>query len=80
MKLENSQQPTVIPCQGIVAPNLTKKSAAVAVVMRKLLFLLCVSLGLLLCQPAPVSAAVPGGTIELSGGRVAAGLGYSWGR
>ena len=57
----------------------SKKSAGVAVVMRKLLFLLCVSLGLLLCQPAPVSAAVPDGTIELSGGKVAAGLGYSWG-
>ena len=34
---------------------------------------------MLLCQAAPVSAAVPDGTIELSGGRVAAGLGYSWG-
>jgi hypothetical protein len=57
----------------------SKKSAAVAVVMRKLPVLFCVSLGLLLCQAAPVSAAVPDGTIELSGGRVAAGLGYSWG-
>jgi hypothetical protein len=57
----------------------TTKSAAFAVIMRKLLFLLSVSLGLLLFQPAPVSAAVPDGTIELSGGRVAAGIGYSWG-
>jgi hypothetical protein len=61
-------------------PNIfTKKSVAVAVAMRKLLFLSCVGLGLLPCQPAPVSAAVPDGTIELSGGKVAAGLGYSWG-
>jgi hypothetical protein len=56
-----------------------KKSTAVAVVTRKFLFLLCVGLGLLLCHPAPASAAVPHGTIELSGGKIAAGLGYSWG-
>ena len=30
-------------------------------------------------SPALASAAVPDGTIELSGGKVAAGVGYSWG-
>jgi hypothetical protein len=58
-----------------------KKSAALAVVRRKFLFLLCVVAGwLLLCHPAPASAAVLDGTIVLSGGKVAAGLGYTWGR
>jgi hypothetical protein len=57
----------------------TAKSAAVSVVARKFLFLLCVGLGLLLCHPTGASAAVADGTIELSGGKVAAGLGYSWG-
>jgi hypothetical protein len=36
-------------------------------------------LGLLLCQVEPASAATPNGTIELSGGKVAAGIGYKWG-
>ena len=57
----------------------TKRSAAVAAVVRKFIFLLCAGLGLLLCQVAPASAATPDGTIELSGGKVAAGVGYSWG-
>ena len=55
-----------------------KRSAAGAAVVRKL-FLLCVGSGLLLCQVASASAATPDGTVELSGGKVAAGLGYSWG-
>jgi hypothetical protein len=58
---------------------LTKKSAAVAMAARKFPFLMCVALGLLLCQPAPASATVRDGTIELTGGKIAAGLGYSWG-
>ena len=46
----------------------------------KLLCLLSVGAGLfLLGHPAPASAAVPDGRIELSGGKVAAGVGYSWG-
>jgi hypothetical protein len=61
-----------------MAKIFTKGSAAVAVV-RKFVFPLCAGLGLLLCQVAPASAATPDGTVELSGGKVAAGLGYSWG-
>jgi hypothetical protein len=57
----------------------TNRSAAVAAVVRKFVFLLCVGLGLLLSQAAPASAATPDGTVELSGGKVAAGIGYSWG-
>jgi hypothetical protein len=34
---------------------------------------------LLLGQPAPASAAAADGSIELSGGKVATGVGYSWG-
>lgn len=42
--------------------------------------LLCVGVGLLsLAQPAPASAAASDGRIELSGGKVAAGVGYTWG-
>jgi hypothetical protein len=49
-------------------------------ITRKLLCFLSVGVGLfLLGHPAPASAAVPDGRIELSGGRVAAGVGYSWG-
>ena len=33
----------------------------------------------MLGEPAPASAATPDATIELSGGKVAAGVGYSWG-
>jgi hypothetical protein len=44
-----------------------------------LYFCFCAGLGLLLLQVAPASAATPDGTIELSGGKVAAGVGYSWG-
>ena len=46
----------------------------------KLMCLFCVGVGLLsLAQPAPASAAVSDGRIELSGGKVAAGVGYTWG-
>jgi hypothetical protein len=51
---------------------LAKKSAAVAMVACKFPFLMCVALGLLLCQPGPASAAVRDCTIELSGGKIAA--------
>src|ERR1700745_2397485 len=64
---------------SVMAKISTKRSAALAAVVRKLLFLLCAGLGLLLCQVAPASAATRDGTIELSGGKVAAGVGYSWG-
>jgi hypothetical protein len=45
-----------------------------------LLCLLSVGAGLfLLGLAARASAAIPDGRIELSGGKVAAGIGYSWG-
>jgi hypothetical protein len=47
---------------------------------RKLLYLLSVGAGLfLLGHAARASAAIPDGRIELSGGKVAADIGYSWG-
>jgi hypothetical protein len=47
---------------------------------RILLCLLSVGAGLFsLGHPACASAAIPDGHIELSGGEVAAGIGYSWG-
>jgi hypothetical protein len=36
-------------------------------------------LGILLVQPVALSAQTPDGVIELSGGSVAAGIGYTWG-
>jgi hypothetical protein len=58
----------------------TKKSCGLAALTRKLLCFLCVGMGLLLLgHPVPASAAPADGTIELSGGKVAAGVGYSWG-
>ena len=56
-----------------------KKSIAVTAAGRKLLFLLCVGLTVMLFHPPLASAQVPDGTIELSGGKIAAGIGYSWG-
>jgi hypothetical protein len=47
--------------------------------MRKLFALLSVGVALLVANPAVSSAQVPDGVIELSGGSVAAGVGYSWG-
>jgi hypothetical protein len=47
--------------------------------MRKSLILSAIGLGFLLAQPASSSAQTPDGVIELSGGSVAAGIGYSWG-
>jgi hypothetical protein len=45
-----------------------------------LMCLLYVGVGLLwLGQPAPASAAISDGHIELSGGKIAAGVGYTWG-
>jgi hypothetical protein len=64
---------------SVMAKISTKRSASVAAVVRKFIFLLCAGLGLLLCQVEPASAATPNGTIELSGGKVAAGIGYKWG-
>jgi hypothetical protein len=57
----------------------TKKSRLLGTLTRKLLCSVSLGMGLLLLSPAPASAAVPDGTIELSGGKVAAGVGYSWG-
>jgi hypothetical protein len=49
-------------------------------ITRKLSCSLSVCAGIfLLGHPAPALAAVPDGRIELSGGKVAAGVGYSWG-
>src|SRR5271165_5609584 len=47
--------------------------------MRKLFTILAMGLGLLLTQPPAASAQPADGIIELSGGAVAAGVGFSWG-
>ena len=47
--------------------------------MRKFFTLLSVGVALLFGNPLVSSAQVPDGVIELSGGSVAAGIGYSWG-
>ena len=47
--------------------------------MRRLSAVLAMGFGLLLAQPLAASAQVPDGVIELSGGSVAAGIGFSWG-
>ena len=48
-------------------------------VMRKFFSVLAIGFGLLLGHILPTSAQVPDGVIELSGGSVAAGIGFSWG-
>ena len=47
--------------------------------MRKVLAASAIGLGLLLALPASPSAQTPDGVIELSGGSVSAGIGYTWG-
>jgi hypothetical protein len=47
--------------------------------MRKFFALLSVGVALLFANPPVSSAQVPDGVIELSGGSVSAGIGYSWG-
>ena len=47
--------------------------------MRKTLIAVGMGLGLVLSQPVPSSAQTPDAVIELSGGSVAAGVGFSWG-
>jgi len=47
--------------------------------MRKLFVIPVVAFGLLLAQLGLSSAQTPDGVIELSGGSVAVGIGYSWG-
>jgi len=47
--------------------------------MRKILATVAAGLALVLCQVAPSLAQTPDGVIELSGGAVAAGIGWSWG-
>jgi hypothetical protein len=47
--------------------------------MRKFFALLSVGVALLVANPPISSAQAPDGVIELSGGSVAAGIGYSWG-
>jgi hypothetical protein len=47
--------------------------------MRKFLAASAIGLGLLLAEPASSSAQTPDGVIELSGGSVSAGIGYTWG-
>ena len=47
--------------------------------MYKTVAALALSLALLLGQTAFVSAETPDAVIELSGGSVAAGIGYTWG-
>ena len=74
----------VIPTVSIFFRVMTKlsikKSRLLGMLTRKLLCSVSLGMGLfLLGHPASASAAVPDGTIELSGGKVAAGVGYSWG-
>jgi hypothetical protein len=47
--------------------------------MRGLFALLGIALGILLVQPVAAAAQTPDGVIELSGGSVAAGIGFTWG-
>jgi hypothetical protein len=47
--------------------------------MRKILAVLAMGFSVLLAQPLSASAQAPDGVIELSGGSVAAGIGFSWG-
>ena len=47
--------------------------------MNRLFRFLGVALGLLLLAPAAAPAQTPDAVIELSGGSVAAGIGYTWG-
>lgn len=47
--------------------------------MRRLFTVLIMGLGVLVAQPFAASAQAPDGVIELSGGAVAAGVGFSWG-
>jgi hypothetical protein len=47
--------------------------------MHKILAVLAMGFSVLLAQPLPASAEAPDGVIELSGGSVAAGIGFSWG-
>jgi len=47
--------------------------------MRKILATVATGLALMLCQLTPSFAQAPDGVIELSGGAVAAGIGFSWG-
>jgi hypothetical protein len=48
-------------------------------IMRRFFALLGIGLGILLAQPVASSAQTPDGVIELSGGSVAAGIGFTWG-
>jgi hypothetical protein len=48
-------------------------------IMRKFSALLVIGLAMLLASPTVSTAQAPDGVIELSGGAVAAGIGYSWG-
>jgi hypothetical protein len=47
--------------------------------MRKIFSVLSVGVALLFANPSLSSAQVPDGVIELSGGSVSVGIGYSWG-
>src|ERR1700722_17194767 len=47
--------------------------------MRRFVALLGVGLALLFTNPGISSAQAPDGVIELSGGSISAGIGYSWG-
>jgi hypothetical protein len=47
--------------------------------MHRVVAVLAIAFGLLLIGPARASAQAPDGVIELSGGSVAAGIGYTWG-
>jgi hypothetical protein len=59
----------------VVDPGTENRSDA----MPKFLAVLAIGFGLLLFEGARASAEAPDGVIELSGGSVAAGIGYTWG-
>ena len=76
----SGSEPDSTESQTMKAKTFREKSTTAAEAGRKLLlFLLCVGLTVVLFHPQLASAQVPDGTIELSGGKIAAGLGYSWG-
>ena len=49
------------------------------IVIRKILAAVATGLALVFCQLTPSLAQTPDAVVELSGGSVAAGVGFSWG-
>jgi hypothetical protein len=75
--INSSYTAATLPSHSMKTLSINSRLARIT---SKLMCLLCVGVGLLsLAQPAPASAAVSDGRIELSGGKLAAGVGYTWG-